>query len=135
MAVQIYPSNGLIYQLTQIVSGSPLLGLFTNNYTVVDSTLFSNLTEAVFTGYARVTLTYSSWVSLGVSSAIGTIAFPTVTFTNNSGSAVNLYGYFVLDPSATYLLSAGNLASAPVSIGASGGTYSLIPTWSDRSQY
>ena len=134
MANQIYPNNGLIYQLQQIVAQSPIMGLFTNNYTVVDTTLFSNLTEAVFTGYGRVTLTAGSWISAGVAGGIGTIVYPTVTFTNSTGVSQTVYGYFVLDSTTTYLLAAGNLYGAPVTI-VSGGTYSLIPTWSDKSQY
>jgi hypothetical protein len=135
MANQIYPSNGLIYQLTQIVSGSPVLGLFTNNYTITDASLFSNLTEAGWTSYARITLTSGNWVSLGVAGGIGTIAYPTCTFTNGSVAAVTTYGYFILDPTSTYLLAAGNFAGAPITLAASGGTYSFIPTWADKSQY
>jgi hypothetical protein len=134
MANVVYPDAGLIFMLQQIVASNLHLHIFTNNVTPSDSTTLGGLTEAAWTGYALETLSSGSFVSLGVGAHVGTLAYPTVTFTNGSGSPVSAYGFYITDTANAILVSCGLFDAAPVSI-AAGGTYSFIPTISDQSQY
>lgn len=95
------------------------VGLFTNNYSVVDGVTLSDLTEAAFSGYARVTLNNFSTpptVSGHVASSVAGLAL----FSNTSGSAVDVYGYFIVDHTSSEFLLAENFPTPPVSIPAAG---------------
>lgn len=103
------------------------LALFKNNYTVSDATTLSLLTEANYSGYARIQLgTYLNFTR-------GPISFPdiypwiyntTTTFIHNGGPvANNIFGIYLIStyedslqagPPTEYLLSAENILDAPV---------------------
>jgi len=97
-----FPDNGLIFILQQLVANNLKLHLFTNNYTPSDSTTLANLTEAAFAGYGIQTLASGTWVSLGVSAHVGTLAYPPATFSNTSGGAVNVYGTSLTTPTRSW---------------------------------
>jgi len=129
-----FPDQGLIKLLDLITVNDLKIHAFTNNITPSDSTVLSGLTEAAWTGYAAVTLTNANWVSLGVTSHIGTKVYPTVTFSNTSGSPVTTYGGYITDNAGTVLIAVWLWDSSPVTIAATTGTYSFIPTIGDLSQ-
>lgn len=135
MANVVYPDAGLIQILTNIVAPDFHLHLFSNNATPSDSSVLGDFTESVFTGYAVKTLSHGTWVSLGVSSHIGTFAYPTVVFSNTSGAAATVYGFFMTDTTNTILISAGLFDGSPITIPATTGTYAFIPTISDQSEF
>jgi hypothetical protein len=129
-----FPDAGLIFMLQQIVSSNLHLHLFSNNVSPGDSTTLAALTECAFTGYAKQTLTAASWVSLGVSSHIGALAYPTVTFSNTGGGSTVVYGWYITDVADAILVSVGLLDGSPVTIPATIGTVSFIPTIGDLDQ-
>lgn len=129
-----FPDEGLIKMLQLVVANNLKLHVFTNNITPSDNTVLSGVTEAAWTGYAAITLSSGSWVSLGVSGHIGALAYPTVTFSNTSGSPVTAYGWYITDNAVTMLIAVGLFDSSPITIAATTGTYSFIPTLGDQSQ-
>jgi hypothetical protein len=119
-------NNGKTLLLTQELTYLSGLywGLFTNNATITDTTTWSALTEAAWTGYARV--------------AVGTCQTPTIvankavtqpnsypSFGNTSGSTQTFYGWFLYDATAGELVAAVNIGSTSI---ANGATYPLVPT-------
>lgn len=132
--ITYFADEGLIKLLDLITANDLKLHLFTNNITPSKSTVLSGLTEATFTGYAAITLTNANWVSLGVSSNIGSKVYPTCTFTNSSGSNATVYGFYITDNAVTKCIAVGLFDGSPITITASGGTYSFIPTLGDLSQ-
>lgn len=132
--IAYFPDGGLIFMLQQIVAAGLKLHIFTNNITPSDSTTLGSLTEAAWTGYAAQTLVAGNWVSLGVNLHVGTIVYPTCTFSNTSGSPVTAYGFYITDTTNTNLVAVGLFDGSPVTIAATIGTYSFIPTIGDLSQ-
>lgn len=130
-----FPDQGLIFIIQQLVANNLKLHLFTNNITPSDSTVLAGLTEAAWTGYASQTLSSGTWVSLGVASHIGAMAYPVCTFLNTSGGSVSAYGWYITDNAVTMLVAVGLFDSAPVTLPATTGSYSFIPTIGDLSQY
>lgn len=129
-----FPDAGLLKLLDLIVANNLKLHIFVNNVTPSDSTVLGGLTEASWTGYAAQTLSAGSWVSLGVTGHIGTYVYPTCTFSNTGGSSQNAYGWYITDNGGTILIAVGLFDGAPVSLPATTGTYSFIPTIGDRSE-
>jgi len=129
-----FPDEGLIWMLQQVTANNLKLHLFTNNITPSDSTTLAGLTEAAWTGYAAITLASGSWVSLGVASHIGTLAYPACVFSNTSGAGVTTYGWYITDNAVTKLVAVGLFDGAPITIAATTGTYSFVPTIGDLSQ-
>lgn len=129
-----FPDVGLIWMLQQLAANNLKLKVFTNNVTPSDNSILSDFTQAAWSGYAAITLASGSWVSLGVASHVGTIVYPACVFANTSGSPVTAYGWYITDNASTILVACGLFDSAPVSIPATTGTYSFIPTLGDLSQ-
>lgn len=132
--IAYFPDEGLIFLLQQIVLNNVKLHIFVNNITPTKTTVLANLTEASWTGYASQTLTSGSWISLGVNSNVGTLVYPTCTFVNTGGTPQNAYGFYITDNAVTKLLAVGLFDSAPITLPATTGTYSFIPTIGDLSQ-
>jgi hypothetical protein len=93
-------------------------GLFTSNTTILAATVWSDLTEAVWTGYARVVA--GTWGAPTIVSNVA-VSTPTAqpTFTNTSGSSQNFYGWFLYDSSAGKLVAAVNVGLTALPNGAS----------------
>lgn len=103
-------------------------GLFTSNTTITDTTTFSSLTEAAWTGYSRVTA--GTWQTPTIVSNKATSQPNTYpSFGNTSGSNQTFYGWFLYDSSAGKLIAAVNLGSTTL---ASGGTFPLPPVITDN---
>jgi hypothetical protein len=128
-----FPDEGLIKMLQLIAANNLKLHVFTNNITPSESSTLAGCTEAAWSGYAAITLSSGSWVSLGVSGHVGALAYPVCTFTNSSGSPVTAYGWYITDNGSTMLIAIGLFDGSPITIAASG-TYSFIPTLGDLSQ-
>jgi hypothetical protein len=86
---------------TTSVSGTPFqVGLYTNNYVILPTSTISNITEASFSGYARVNIGSTLppvWDS-GTNSY--TQQFAPIVFTYTGGSTSGaIYGWFCVDNS------------------------------------
>lgn len=93
--------------------------LYSNNYTPVDGSVVGDFTEANFgdpaVNQARKTL--SAWTAAsttGDSHAQSTAA--AMTYTNTSGAAKDVYGYWVGNVTKTNLYFAERFAGAPLNI-------------------
>lgn len=92
------------------------LRLFSNNFTVTDTTTATELTELSSTnGYTPITLTGSSWSASVTGSSF---SYPTQTWTF-TGPKGNIYGYYITDSSGA-LLMAEKFPSGPYNVQNSG---------------
>jgi hypothetical protein len=129
----LFPDNGLLYQLKEILTPGVEFHLFTNNYTPTLGDVLSSYTIPTWTGYASIS---QDWLDFTISSVVGHNGFaiaPPISWTNSGSSAVDIYGYFVLDPTTTFVLQAARFDGAPIVVPA-GGSIQVIPTWGDFSQ-
>jgi hypothetical protein len=124
-----------------IAAGHPKLDtnvkihLFSNNLTIIRTTVLGDLTEIAYPGYASITL--SGAVDGGIdANNWDTWAWPTATFqaTSAPGSPVTAYGYYVTDSGGTTLLWAENFATPQV-FTLSGDGFTLPPTFSFGSLF
>jgi hypothetical protein len=102
-------------------------GLFTNNVTIVSTTVFAALTEAGWTGYARVTVGSLSAAAIVAGKAA---AQPNTqpSFGNSSGSSQTFFGWFLVNPSTGKLVAAANIGSTVL---ASGATFPASTVFTD----
>lgn len=128
----LFPDQGLVYQLGQILQTNVSYRLFVNNIVPNLSTLLANLTEAAWSGYAAVPQNWTDFTIFGVAAHNGFGLAPPISFSNTSGATVTAYGYFVTDPGNTLLLAVALFDGAPVSI-PTGTSYNVVPTWGDFS--
>jgi hypothetical protein len=131
---QIYPDEGLIEFLERAVAGDFKFKLFTNNFTPDRDTELADLTEAVFAGYAEVTVAAADFTLSGVAGHVGSLVAAPIAFLNSSGISQNAYGYYATDSAETMLLMVARFDSAPVAK-ATGDSFLVTPTISDFSQY
>jgi hypothetical protein len=83
--------------------------LFTDNETIADTTVYSDLTVAAWTGYAAVNIG-----TMGAAAIVGVQAKTTANtapvFTNGSGSPVTFYGWAIVNSlGSPVLLEATNV--------------------------
>lgn len=106
------------------------LGLFTNNITILDTTVLADLTEAAWSGYLRLTPATFGAAFLDSSNVAVTQA-AAQAFNNTSGSTVTFRGYFLFDPTSTNLVYAENLGGdVPI---VSGAAVLLVPSITDTT--
>jgi hypothetical protein len=129
----LFPDQGLVWQLNQILASGVNYHLFDNAVTPTLSTILANLNEASFSGYALIGITWSWYTITGVSGHQGYAIGSPLTWTNTGGSPVDLYGYYVTDTGNSLLLAAAAFDNAPLSVPA-GGTCLVLPSWGDFSQ-
>lgn len=93
----LVPNEGELAMLTLLLSNNLFLGLFKNNLTPTDATIFGDLTAATFTGYAEATLLGgASWTK--TAGAPSTATYAPQTFTcSAAGTAQTIYGYYIRD--------------------------------------
>jgi hypothetical protein len=124
----VVPVVGEIEFLKRIVgltaSGNMQLCLFQNDYVPDESTTIASLTECVATGYARITLTTTSWTTAQVSGQ-STASYPEQTFTITTSATV--FGYYLLDASNNLLL-AERFGTSAFILPAGGGQIAITPT-------
>jgi len=101
--------------------------LFKNNITPSDTDILTTFTEAVFGGYASVSLTPATWGA----AAAGTITYGAqLTFTCNAAATDDIYGYYINQTTSTVLMWAERDASAPFLVRNSGDAVKLTPVLS-----
>ena len=124
----VVPVVGEIEFLKRIVglstSGNIQLCLYVNDYVPDEGTTIVNLTDCTATGYARITLTTTSWTTSQVSGQ-STASYAEQTFTITDSATV--YGYYLLDASNNLLLVERFGTSAFV-LPAGGGQIAITPT-------
>ena len=131
---QIYVDEGLLYLLNQMLANDIILHLYTNNVTPDHDTILGDLVEAVFTGYAPITLHLADWVFQGVNAHQGFALAGPVGFLNSSGSDQSAFGYYFTDALSTFLIAAVRFNAAPI-VKHDAQTFPVIPTWGDFSEF
>lgn len=104
------------------------IGLFNNNVTPANNISYASwaINEATFTGYARQNIT--SWPAAAVNGAgIAEVLHPTITWTLTGGSPEDIYGIFVIDPSASYFLWYERHPLAPITLTNPGDPFAYTP--------
>ena len=125
-----FPDVGENLALEMIVNKTAaqnlVLKLYSSNTTPAEGDTAGTYTENTFTGYAAITLTGASW---GTASG-GTITYGSQqTFTRSTtGSAENIYGYYVVQATSGTLVYSERDASAPFAVTNSGDAIKLTPT-------
>ena len=120
--------TALDFMLGVAVPGNQTLKLFTNNITPGDTDTASSYTEMSTLGYAAKSLTKTAWTNSSGGTgnpATGTYAQQTWTFT--AGTAVTVYGYFIIDSTSGLLLWA-EAFNAPKVVQNSGDQILITPT-------
>lgn len=101
------------------------IGLYTVSITWTSATVYTDITEAAWLGYARITLSTWNPPFLNPSHQGDILADPAV-FLNTSGSPVVAYGWFYAY-SFSGELAGGDEFSSPQTIPATVGTLGLSP--------
>jgi hypothetical protein len=95
-----------------IITEDYSVGLFSNNYTVVDATTFGNLVEATFLGYARVSVLRSSFAPAVIVANVAYLISSVVpTFSCTGGQGETCYGWFMVGASTGTLYCAQNFTT------------------------
>jgi hypothetical protein len=132
---QIYPDEGLILNLMNVADngGNGLAWvLWVNDIETDLDTVADDLTFADPT-WAKVTLHGDDYTQQLVNLHVGTIQAERHTYTNTSGTAVDVYGYAAIDPVGGGLVLVNRYADAPHHV-AIGGTLDLTPMIGDSSE-
>jgi hypothetical protein len=104
------------------------LCLFTNNYTPVDTTTKSALTEAAGGGYAEITLTNGSWtITVADDPSDAVYAEQTFTFTGALTGNATIYGCYILDNNGSGEVMWAELLTVPFTPANNGDTLKITP--------
>ena len=133
---QIYPDEGLLYWLQQMIVTSIKVHIFTNNLTPDRDTVLADMTEGSWTGYPTggVQVNAADFTLQSVAGHVGSVLAAPVSFPNGSGGSVSGYGYYVTDSTVTKLLAVARFDSAPEVVD-DGDSFLVIPIISDFSQF
>jgi hypothetical protein len=130
---QIYPDNGLVFLLKQMVGGSGVVfDLFVNNVTPSLNDTPATYTIASWTGYASLPISPSAWTFSQVVAHLGFLQADNIFWTNSSGSPQDVYGYLIWDSTKTFILAAARFDGAPITI-PNGGIQMVTPIIGDFS--
>lgn len=108
-------------------SNGPVLHLYSNDPSIGNSTIISQLTECTSAGYAPITLVSTSWTTTQLSGVTtGVYSAQTFNFTTNAVA----YGYYVTDCTSANtgrgnLLWLERFTGAPFSIPDNGGNIQI----------
>lgn len=106
------------------------MGLYTNNYALLETDTFAALTECAVAGYARQNL--SGWSApTNIGGGVWDSIAGNATFLNTGGSAVTIYGFFYFGISRG-IFYGGALLAAPLILPA-GGNLIFAPSWNDTT--
>jgi len=124
-----FPDTGENLALEMIVNKTAaqnlIIRLYKNNITPSDTDTAATYTEAVFPGYAAITLTGASWNA----AAAGSIAYSAQqTFTCSGAATDDIYGYYVVQSVSGTLLYSERDGSAPFAVRVSGDAIKITPT-------
>jgi hypothetical protein len=112
--------------LTAFFAAAMTLRLYTNNYTPVETTTESGVTEASGNGYAAKALAGGGWTISGTAPTQAAFAQQTYTFTGPLG---NVYGYYVTRDSDAKLMYAERFSDGPYNIVNNGDTIKITPVF------
>lgn len=102
-----------------------VMGLYTNNYTPLETSVIGDFTEATFGGYSRVAVDAwgaAFWSSGGWAESDAALATFTAT---GAGLPVTVYGYFLLDAGGNVVGAERNPAGG-VTLSTAG---QVFPVW------
>ena len=131
---QIYPDNGLVYLLQQIVAGSGsglYWRLFENNVTPSLADTLGTYTLSS-TSWGRIQVAPANFTLTQVAAHQGSAQATNIVFTNTTGVPKTVYGFVIEDPAEAKLLAAARFDAAPITI-ADGGTLVVTPIVGDQS--
>ena len=112
MAVAVVPDAAMKALIALLLADEIKLRLGKNNITVGKSTVIGDFTEADFTGYAAVSITWGTVAVDGSHNAYSDIT--PITFTRSSGATSNtIYTWYVTN-SAGSVLYAGRTLDTPI---------------------
>ena len=125
----LVPTVGANVVLENIVNRTApqnlILHLFINNVTPSNTDTAATYTEAVFPGYAAITLAGGTWNAASARS----IAYSAIqTFTCSGVSTDNVYGYYLTQATSGTLVWAERDPSAPFAVRNSGDKVQITPT-------
>lgn len=101
-----------------------VLRLFKNNITPSDTDTAATYTEAVFPGYAALTLTGATWNA----AAAGSITYSAQqTFTCSGVATDDIYGYYVTQVTSGVLVWSERDGAAPFAVRNSGDNVKITP--------
>lgn len=132
----VVPDEGEVSLLDMLVDGdgfsSVRIRLYKNNLTPDEDTVYGDMTECDFSGYAQVT---PSFGAASVVSHKGKIVDSAArNFTHNGGGTSNtVYGYYVVDSTGTRLLWVERFAS-PITMANSGDQIQLTAAFTANSE-
>src|SRR5271166_3636732 len=104
------------------------VGLFTNNYTPLPTTVIGDLTEAAYTGYAQ--LDVPAWGDPSTVSAteVNVLGTTILQFQGpSSGPGAIIYGYFWLDSTGSYI--GAERFSSPIPLNVLTDVITLLPSF------
>lgn len=134
MALKV-PDVGLLKLLNDRIAGwgaSVTLHLFTNNYTPIAGSVIGNFTEATFPGYVAQAI--GAWGAAamvgGRAKTIGSTITNTLSVT---GGPYSIYGYYMT--LGGVLIWAERDPNAPISEATAGDSYSVIPVFTQASEF
>jgi hypothetical protein len=137
----IVPDEGLSRELYRILVNEDTafqawqLLLFVNDYTPIGSTNLADLVEASFTGYSRRAIDRAGWGAPVVAGGVATATHATPqTWTNGNVGDVTVYGCAYLDVTFNVLRFAERFDSADIVAVNPGGTITVLPVFTYRSQ-
>jgi len=113
----LFPNQGEQLALSHILNKTApenlTLRLFQNNYTPIETTIETDLTEATFTGYSAISLTAANWTIPDG----GPATYAEQTFTSTAGSQnQDVYGYYLTQDTSGKLLYAELFTDGPYNI-------------------
>ena len=132
---QIYPDQGLLYLLGRMANGGGsglFWRLFTSNTSPGLASVLGDFTLAA-AGWGRIQVSLASFTLQQVAAHVGSIQAPNIVFTNNTGGAIVVYGFCIIDPGETLLLGAARFDGAPITV-ANNGTQTVTPIIGDFSE-
>jgi hypothetical protein len=126
---------GLQRKLTDLASAwnttKLKLHLYKNNVTPTTSSTVGTFTESTFAGYAAQDI--AGWAYDTVASHVADMTATANTFTRSTtGTAENIYGYFVTDQAGTTLYFAELDPAGPRVVTNSGDSYTVTPKMTDQ---
>jgi hypothetical protein len=100
-----------------------IVKLFKSNTTPAITDTAATYTEAVFPGYAAITLTGATWAAASARS----IAYAQQTWTASGVSVDDIYGYYIVGAVSGTLYWAERDASAPFAVRVAGDAVKITP--------
>lgn len=111
----------LQYIVGMVNANNPVLHLYANDVTPLNSSIITDLTEVSASGYLPITLLSSQWTTVQVS-GVTTAVYSEQTFTFATDATA--YGYYVTNTSNN-LLWLERFSGAPFTLPSGGGTISI----------